>query len=40
MENQGKFDNEGFTGVLRCNDWCIDLGKHGALLVSYRSLAK
>jgi RimJ/RimL family protein N-acetyltransferase len=26
MENQGEFDNEGFAGVLRCNDWCIDLG--------------
>ena len=25
MENQGQFDNEGFAGVLRCNDWCIDL---------------
>lgn len=26
MENQGEFDNEGFTGVMRCNNWCIDLG--------------
>ena len=26
MENQGEFDNEGFAGVLRCNDWSIDLG--------------
>ena len=26
MENQGEFDNEGFAGVLRCNDWRIDLG--------------
>lgn len=25
MENQGPFDNEGFAGVLRCNDWVIDL---------------
>jgi len=25
MENQGAFDNEGFAGVLRCNDWRIDL---------------
>ena len=25
MENQGQFDNEGFAGVLRCNDWRIDL---------------
>lgn len=25
MENLGQFDNEGFAGVLRCNDWCIDL---------------
>jgi RimJ/RimL family protein N-acetyltransferase len=25
MENQGEFDNEGFAGVLRCNDWRIDL---------------
>ncbi len=25
MENQGAFDNEGFAGVLRCNDWHIDL---------------
>jgi RimJ/RimL family protein N-acetyltransferase len=26
MSNQGEFDNEGFAGVLRCNDWLIDLG--------------
>ena len=26
MSNQGEFDNEGFAGVLRCNNWCIDLG--------------
>ncbi len=25
MENQGEFDNESFAGVLRCNDWRIDL---------------
>ncbi len=25
MENLGEFDNEGFAGVLRCNDWRIDL---------------
>jgi RimJ/RimL family protein N-acetyltransferase len=25
MENQYPFDNEGFAGVLRCNDWRIDL---------------
>lgn len=25
MENQGEFDNEGFAGVMRCNDWRIDL---------------
>jgi len=25
MENQGAFDNEGFAGLLRCNDWRIDL---------------
>lgn len=25
MESQGEFDNEGFAGVLRCNDWRIDL---------------
>jgi RimJ/RimL family protein N-acetyltransferase len=24
MENQGEFDNEGFAGILRCNDWRID----------------
>ena len=24
MENQDEFDSEGFAGVLRCNDWCID----------------
>jgi RimJ/RimL family protein N-acetyltransferase len=27
MSNQGEFDSEGFAGVLRCNDWCIDLGQ-------------
>jgi hypothetical protein len=27
MENQGEFDNEVFAGVLRCNDWRIDLRK-------------
>jgi len=26
MENRGEFDNEGFAGVLRCNNWRIDLG--------------
>lgn len=26
MSNQGEFDNEGFAGVLRCNNWRIDLG--------------
>ena len=25
MENRGQFDNEGFAGVLRCNDWRIEL---------------
>jgi RimJ/RimL family protein N-acetyltransferase len=25
MENKGQFDNEGFAGVLRCNDWRIEL---------------
>ncbi|MEM7333621.1 MAG: GNAT family N-acetyltransferase [Chloroflexota bacterium] len=25
MENLGPFDNEGFAGVLRCHNWCIDL---------------
>jgi len=25
MEHQGEFDNEGFAGVLRCNDWRIEL---------------
>ena len=25
MENHGVFDNEGFAGVLRCNDWRIDV---------------
>ena len=25
MVNLGEFDNEGFAGVLRCNDWRIDL---------------
>ena len=29
MENQGEFDNEGFAGVLRCNDWRIDLRQVG-----------
>lgn len=29
MENRGEFDNEGFAGILRCNDWCIDLGQRG-----------
>jgi RimJ/RimL family protein N-acetyltransferase len=24
MQNQGEFDNQGFAGVLRCNDWRID----------------
>jgi RimJ/RimL family protein N-acetyltransferase len=28
MENRGEFDNEGFAGVLRCNDWRIAL-HHG-----------
>jgi RimJ/RimL family protein N-acetyltransferase len=27
MSNQGAFDYEGFAGVLRCNNWCIDLGQ-------------
>ena len=27
MSNQGAFDYEGFAGVLRCNNWCIDLGE-------------
>jgi len=27
MKNQGEFDNESFAGVLRCNDWRIDLGR-------------
>ena len=22
---RGPFDNEGFAGILRCNDWCIEL---------------
>lgn len=26
MTNKGAFDNEGFAGVLRCNNWVIDLG--------------
>ena len=30
MQNQGAFDNEGFAGVLRCNDWRIDLHKTSA----------
>ena len=25
MENLGEFDNEGFAGVLRCNNWRINL---------------
>ena len=25
MENQGEFDNESFAGVLRCNNWRIEL---------------
>ena len=25
MENQGEFDNKGFAGAMRCNDWRIDL---------------
>jgi len=25
MQNLGEFDNEGFAGVLRCNNWRIDL---------------
>ena len=25
MENMGEFDNEGFAGILRCNNWRIDL---------------
>lgn len=25
MKNAGEFDNEGFAGVLRCNDWRIGL---------------
>lgn len=25
MENQGEFDNGGFAGILRCNDWRLDL---------------
>ena len=25
MENLGEFDNEGFAGILRCNDWRIAL---------------
>lgn len=25
MENHGEFDNVGFAGVMRCNDWRIDL---------------
>ena len=25
MKNRGEFDNEGFAGILRCNDWRIDL---------------
>ncbi len=26
MTNQGEFDNEGFAGVIRCNNWRIYLG--------------
>lgn len=26
MENQGEFDNEGFAGIMRCNDWLIEVG--------------
>ena len=26
MRNLGEFNNEGFAGVLRCNNWRIDLG--------------
>ena len=26
MTHQGEFDNEGFAGVIRCNNWRIDLG--------------
>ena len=26
MTDLGEFDNEGFAGVLRCNNWRIDLG--------------
>jgi RimJ/RimL family protein N-acetyltransferase len=25
MENKGEFDNEGFAGILRCNNWRIEL---------------
>jgi RimJ/RimL family protein N-acetyltransferase len=25
MQNLGPFDNEGFAGILRCNDWRIEL---------------
>lgn len=25
MENLGSFDNEGFAGILRCNNWRLDL---------------
>lgn len=25
MENLGEFDNGGFAGIMRCNDWRIDL---------------
>jgi RimJ/RimL family protein N-acetyltransferase len=27
MSSQGAFDYEGFAGVLRCSEWCIDLGQ-------------
>jgi RimJ/RimL family protein N-acetyltransferase len=26
MQYRGQFDNEGFAGVMRCNDWRIDVG--------------
>lgn len=29
MENQGEFDNESFAGILRCNNWRIDLRDQG-----------
>jgi hypothetical protein len=27
MQLQGEFDNEGFAGLIRCNDWRLDLRK-------------